>query len=579
MVIKEINITTIKKYLNNLNITQIELENLEEKNNEEITSLFRPMCLTRNGLKSGSTLLINKVWYYTNKATIDNLISFIAKNTLNSNIHIENSCFITENLIDSICQNLVLESVSLAKYDKNKYLLTNNHYLKFKQSNTVVETSGVEEDLKENFDCIIDFNYNKKLISFYTYSDLQKMNVININKKLDILELSNLKYIKESVSIKLNGDACDSFIDVLEYLKKYNKPNKIILNTRDRLTLYKYLLNNSLSNEIYVELDGVEFSSREFLEFEKTLYEAVQPAIDCDLSPFEKYIYAYNFSKKFKEYKENDNDKTSARNLYKILKNDYMVCVGFSDLFGDLLYKLGIGNIEMDLDIDISYDEKDKVIPTQRDGHSRRYVYIKDEKYNIDGFYISDPTWDNSLDKDYYSYLALTNNEILNSRRYLFIEYEDVDELFCVNNIYEFYEKINFLLDKDEYNSLEDLIYDLIDYIKILDKNYYENLKIKYSYIDDLKWPLDITDLIYDLGEYIVNHVNKPISGETIINAIKEVYKKVYKYNEDTLNDTINKIININKNKYYKFFSKIYKEYEDGRKELIDNIPNKFDIK
>ena len=39
-------------------------------------------------------------------------------------------------------------------------------------------------------------------------------------------------------------------------------------------------------------------------------------------SPFEKYIYAYNITKRFKEYKENDEDRTKARNIYDILFNE-----------------------------------------------------------------------------------------------------------------------------------------------------------------------------------------------------------------------------------------------------------------
>ena len=68
------------------------------------------------------------------------------------------------------------------------------------------------------------------------------------------------------------------------------------------------------------------------------------------------------------------------------------------------------------------------------------YVEVDDEKYNIDGYYISDPTWDNDLTHDYYNHLAMTDNEQANTRRYMYLN--DMD-IFNVNNRKE--EK-NFLL-------------------------------------------------------------------------------------------------------------------------------------
>ena len=54
-------------------------------------------------------------------------------------------------------------------------------------------------------------------------------------------------------------------------------------------------------------------------------------------------LAGYHFNaKKYKEYKENNDKKEQSRNLYDILDGEYMVCVGYATLLGDLLNKLGI---------------------------------------------------------------------------------------------------------------------------------------------------------------------------------------------------------------------------------------------
>ena len=308
-----------------------------------------------------------------------------------------------------------------------------------------------------------------------------------------------------------------------------------------------------------------------------------------DLSLFEKYIYAYNATKSFKKYKENEEDLDASRNLYSVLINDYMVCVGFSRMFGDLLNKLGISNSDLGITIDVSYDgiELDRddfkeVKSVEYGGHARRYVHIVDEKYGIGGFYVADPTWDNDLENDYYNNLAVTNNEVLNARRYLKNNIYDSSELFYINSIDEYIEKINFLLSRENRdNKLDRLIEDLIkNKISKLDFKYVEFLKEKYDFLSKgyFNWPKDISDLVYEVGNYLVNHVNKEIPGEVIIEAVSNVYRKSYSYSEEELDVKMREIIAINKERQERSFPVRYNVCEDGSREVINDVKNKFDI-
>lgn len=591
-------IEEIKEKLNELDITSICLTekgyiNLQDK---VITSVYtdreHPIVFKKDSYFN--SLMINPEWYIENKEEANELIRYICKNTDRNDFFIRDSILIDDKLIESICQNESLKEISLAEFDeKTKYLLSQKHYDMLKKSKIEkVETSGVEKELEENFDPIIEYN-QRNLISYYKYQELHdvKEKPIVIHETLTQEELKNFRYLNPNNTIEFWDDSYLDINIVIDRLKELGLENKIVIDFEKKEVFNEFLLSHSITwNNIYIKSDGMEITLKDYLRFEKQLYEMIEPA--KNLSSFEKYIYAYNVVKKFKKYKENDEDKMAARNLYRILENKYMVCVGFANMFGDLLNKLGIPNKDLSVSVDTSYDNAYKgeedvegiEKSVEKGGHARRYVYIKDEKYGVDGFYITDPTWDNDLEQDLYNHMVLTSEEVTNARRYIWSNKNNSSELLNVNNIEEFYKKINFLLDRKgtsfyAHNTIKDVMIDLINIELLpLDKTFIEMLKNKYSFIGEYSWPEDVSDLIYDLGEYIVSHVNKEISGSTIIEAVSNVYKEAYGFDEEEMKVILPKIIEENKNRQEKVFPKRYRIDEFGNKEVIMNENNKFDI-
>lgn len=156
------------------------------------------------------------------------------------------------------------------------------------------------------------------------------------------------------------------------------------------------------------------------------------------LSPFEAYTYIYKIAKMFKEYKSEDDiwDDEELKDSYRkqgfgnyvdsysrnsaiILNNDYMVCTGYAALVEDLVKELNDSNLKAEA-IRVSVD---KVT------HAIVKTHIKDEKYDINGVYYSDPTQDRvrsrtflnddgnidyskSASVDLYMFLARTYDEI-----------------------------------------------------------------------------------------------------------------------------------------------------------------------
>lgn len=551
--------------------------------------LNQPLVLHRDVL-SHKKLEINPEWYLQNQESADEIIRYICKNIKKEKLTISNQELIDDKLIEAISQNNNIKEITLSAYRENGYFLTNEHYLKLKDSNiTKVITKGVVKELEENFDEIIDFNINKYLISQYKYKDLIAGEQLYIREIIPDNDLPNLKYLNPKTTLYLTEEASFNLVKIIEELNKLGYQNKIKIKIDDKEKFNHYILRSNIVNDnIYVFVENMTLPLKEYLKFEQQLYKMVDEA--KNLSPFEKYIYAYNKTKQFKEYKENKEDLNASRKLYSILENKFMVCVGFSEMFGDLLNKLGIANTDLSVTVDTSYDDvsrgKEAVEGvervTEQAGHARRYVHINDDKYGIDGFYIADPTWDNDLENDCYNHLVVTSKEAADAKRYLWINKIGSEELLNIESIEEFYHKINFLLDRNIlfYNrNLNETIKDFIKYqITPLDPFYIEKLKNKYSFISEDKWPENITDLIYDLGQYILNHVNKEIKGETIIEAVGNVYKKAYGYTEEEWQTKRDEIIYINKKRQEILFPLRYKFNTDGSQEIIANEKNKFDL-
>ena len=259
------------------------------------------------------------------------------------------------------------------------------------------------------------------LISLYTFEDLASLEEVEILRNLQDYEIENIKYINHLAKIIIKPYNYDNCFKIIKKIQELKMTNKIVLNIIDKEEFYQYLVKHI--NEI--ELDNIEVlnyekntivSLKDFLKYEKRLYDMVK-YLD-NLSPFEKYLCIYNITKLFKRYKENDQDYSSARELYKILDSDFMVCAGYSNLLEDLAHKLGFECFEYQNFVeknlhklnphlrvlpDFYLDKKGnkKEVLTNIGGHSRVLIHIVDPKYDIDGYYVADPTWDNDDKKDY----------------------------------------------------------------------------------------------------------------------------------------------------------------------------------
>lgn len=507
--------------------------------------------------------------YEENKELTNKLLLDMIKKYTDKKLSIESGSIINNEIIKEISQNKIIEEVNLGSF-KDEYILKEEDYLILKNSIKKIITDGVEDKLKYNFDEIIDFNRKKPLISHLNYEDLQK-DKLRIGGTIKEKDLVYLKYIGDNTTLDITENV--NIFDIVKKLESCNKKNNIIYDLpSNKEEFNKKLIQENIDYQnLYIRIRHDTYSLKEYLEYEKMLYSFVEPA--QKLSPFEKYIYAYDIVKKFKKYKKNKKDKMKSRRLYDILDNNYMVCVGYSRMLGDLLNKLEIENIEHSIDVGLkpykalaqlknkykdewnklSNIEKQNLINSQKNyipettsGHSRRLIHLVDEKYNINGLYFSDPTWDNNLKENSYNHLLMTSEEVLTSSNKFKFE-NDSSELLYIRNVEEFNNKLNIILNRrnkstneKNNNKLEEemckIVNNLTQTIKNIDKNFYKKMQEKYEFLDKSNFKIDniynisneITDYLYDVANYITNNINNPVNGKTILEAVKNVYNNVY---------------------------------------------------
>lgn len=288
---------------------------------------------------------------------------------------------------------------------------------------------------------------NQKINIDINISEQEIDKLINSNKEDTIVILPSNKETIIDEKIYLN-----QLKRIFEILKKHNRTYNIHISIKNRELLKQSGLLNYPNINLTINNDLYNYTKEEYLKEEEQLETLIKPIKEANLSPYEKYLAIYNLVKQFKPYKENEEDPNQSRYIRYILNNEYIVCVGYSNLLKVLLDKVGIPSIEVSASVDTSkYNDDQKNIPTFIEGHRRNIIKIDDDKYNIHGYFIVDPTWDNNMEHDLYNNSTSTFDK---RKEHHWIErLEKEDLLLDFHNIEEFKEKINHYLKRKINNS------------------------------------------------------------------------------------------------------------------------------
>lgn len=453
---------------------------------------------------------------------------------------------------------------------------------------------------------------NKAILSYYNLNDLENNKIFYIKYDIDLNQIDNFKYIKDSSLIEFTYRPTSSVIDELEYYKKIAEIFKILEKHNRTYNINIHVENRELFNQskvleytnninLIIRTDLNNYTKEEYVEEERKLDSLIENIKNSNLSSYEKYLSVYNIVKQFKEYKENKTNPYAAREIKEILKNEYMVCVGYAKLLTILLDKVNIPCISISASVEDSsfttflpFEDR----PLLLFGHERNLIKIDDNKYNIHGIYMADATFDNDINIDLYNNIAITYDKLKESDSLERLRFDDY--LFDIHSFNEFVEKVNFYL-KHEISFKrkigrvrtfeENLIY-VYDYIyktvlKLLyklDNRKWKEFMDKYNdmlSIDDLldKSILEVdkiySEFLTELGYYILEISNKEIDISTTLGAAKAVKKEINGYSDEE----IEKWIDMTKILYHEIEKRSYPYRYNPNETRINYLENKYESK
>ena len=83
---------------------------------------------------------------------------------------------------------------------------------------------------------------------------------------------------------------------------------------------------------------------------------------------------------------------------------------------------------------------------------------------------------------------------------------------------------------------------------------------------------------MFDVGTYITSKVNKEVTGQTMKDAITEIYRKTTDLPEEELEKKIDDIMAYNRRRQRECFPLLYKMTPDGVRIPYMNEKNKFEL-
>lgn len=226
-----------------------------------------------------------------------------------------------------------------------------------------------------------DIESLKSLYYVYVLNGTMK-EFIAVNGPISRIELSYDGNIDSLIS-KINSTPN---IDSLEVIYIPNEINDLDhLNKLKNSFPNKTIIVNWNNDNVYI--DDV-ISAIYMIDYYKQVID------DNDFSPLEKITMAYDIIKSF-YYKDSAINSQASQ----VVNNGTFRCKGFVEFFNKLLNELGMTTFFLNVTI-----RQGKF----SDLHVRSIVQVVDEKYQKNGYFVFDPTFDSVSNVRYYKYKANT---------------------------------------------------------------------------------------------------------------------------------------------------------------------------
>ena len=262
-------------------------------------------------------------------------------------------------------------------------------------------------------------------------NEFEKKSVEYFHEDRSCFKGNNLKYLvlfsRESLS---NDTYISDFNDTISHLCDSGlKPSDIVFayyNNYSKKTFSKKELGNLKKLDMCAKSLGVTagvFDYKDVFDYQsvanadKIIKEQANAIKKNNYSPLEKLLHSYLIVSN-REY-EDENKRTDnlsiSRSVYGVLNGDKIVCAGFSEYIKALVNEIDDPNLTVFANnISVQNYKKGKI---DNGPHQNNIVYIKDDKYKIDGFYYLDATWDEG-EKETLHFFLLEIDNVKNIKSY-----------------------------------------------------------------------------------------------------------------------------------------------------------------
>ena len=354
--------------------------------------------------------------------------------------------------------------------------------------------------------------------------------------KMAIKNQHNSVILRLPVGEKFDKSAQKRTINIIEYMKQRYKNIKFDINFGNHGRYYdKEEFKNLLEVEEYIKRyyykqyelkfsgDGSQFTKSQIINANSKIEEVVETLKKSKLSPYEKIAYVHKLLSEF-QYVNYENKTDLGRNLYSVLNTRNMICVGYSALFKAILDELNDENIKCKIETLSTYDGDNE----KPDWHAFNCVYLKDDKYNIEGYYNIDACINNT--KDSLDNFMIPSLDIDHSYAYASVETTKT-AVYSSGNLYN--QTIPFAYTYDEYfeceftvkgkGPQEQLLRSTADFLNT-DMGKRQKKKLKIKKIDTKEKALQV---INECIKYSI-----PISMESTKEALKNAFMQLYDVGE-----------------------------------------------
>lgn len=251
-------------------------------------------------------------------------------------------------------------------------------------------------------------------------------------------------------------DIGNKIVTCVDLMKSLGYNPKIIIKadgldfTYDDFELFMDLEEKKKDDvEIFLSEDGNFYSVDQSLEAYLKCREYVDYINSKEASPFEKYLMIYRFVTSRVYTIEKDGKFGTSRDLISVLNNEEIVCVGYAKLLDYICNRVGIKS-ELQL-----LDVYDKSTGKQEGRHINNLIYIKDDKYGLDGYYLADSCWDS----------VAKNKEPYKNYLYSVVPLSDVSKIChdglifdTTNAFYNNYDKTSLSFDDNNFQGCKDVL-------------------------------------------------------------------------------------------------------------------------